>query len=316
MNHSQLSQVLLRFVTVLSLSGCIHTPPFHDGSGQITPGSIAVMETVSIGGIPQQVWFRGINTHNPALLILHGGPGVSEAAIFRYFNSELEQYFLVVNWDQSGTGRSFHTDISSDFMTIAQLLHDLDDIVELIMKRFDTDSVILLADSWGTALGTIHAHQHPEQVTAYVGTGQVAAMPKGERLSYDYALKQAVARGNREAMEALRRIGPPPHTVDEMLISRHWVEQFAGAFHGALSTGKLIWAALKTDETNLVDLILFGRGNRFSLEHLWPEFSRLDLTGYKRFKMPVYFLLGAMIGKFRQPVPLLISRPSRPPPNN
>jgi hypothetical protein len=76
MNHSQLSQVLLRFVTVLSLSGCIHTPPFHDGSGQITPGSIAVMETVSIGGIPQQVWFRGINTHNPALLILHGGPGV------------------------------------------------------------------------------------------------------------------------------------------------------------------------------------------------------------------------------------------------
>lgn len=66
------------------------------------------METVSIGGIPQQLWFRGNNTDNPALLILHGGPGVSEAALYRYFNSELEQQFLVVNWDQRGTGRSFH----------------------------------------------------------------------------------------------------------------------------------------------------------------------------------------------------------------
>lgn len=117
-------------------------------------------------------------------------------------------------------------------------------------------------------------------------------MPEGERLSYDYALSQAVARGNEKAMTALRRIGPPPHTVDDMLVSRHWVKRFGGSFHGDLSTSKLIWAALNTDEANLVDLILFGRGNRFSLEHLWPEFSQLDLTDYQSFKMPVFFLLG------------------------
>ena len=249
------------------------------------------MEAISIGGISQRMWFRGIDTHNPALLILHGGPGVSEAALYRYFNAELERHFLVVNWEQRGTGRSFHTDIPPESMTIAQFLRDLDEVVELIRERFHKHNVVLLGDSWGTALGTIYAFQHPEKVGAYVGIGQAANMPQGERLSYDYALTRAV-RSNERAARELKAIGPPPHTVDEMLISRRWVERFGGSFHADLSTGKLIWAALNTDEANLIDLILFGRGNGFSLEHLWPEFSQLDLTAYKTFEMPIFFLIG------------------------
>jgi len=291
MNHRP-AQALTTLLTAFLLYGCIHTAPFRDGQGRIIPGSIGAMETVSIGGIPQQVWFRGIETRNPALLILHGGPGASEAALFRAFNSELEQHFLVVNWEQRGTGRSFHSDIPPESMTIAQFLRDLDEVVELIQKRFNTRCVILLGHSWGSALGTIYAFQHPEKVAAYVGIGQAANMPEGERMSYAYALTQAVAHGNREALDALRKIGPPPHTVDDMLISRHWVERFGGSFHTDLSMGKLIWAALNTDEANFIDLILFGRGNRFSLEHLWREFSRFDLTIYRTFKMPMFFLLG------------------------
>ncbi|MGE3977334.1 MAG: alpha/beta fold hydrolase, partial [Nitrospira sp.] len=299
MNPSMPARVLMGFAVVLSLYDCTHTAPFRDGQGSMVPGSIAAMETVSIGGIPQQLWFRGIDTHNPALLILHGGPGVSEAALYRYFNSELEQHFLVVNWEQRGTGRSFHTDIPPESMTIARFLHDLDDVVELIRNRFHKEKVFLLGDSWGTALGTIYAAQYPEKVAVYVGIGQVANMPEGERLSYDYAITQARTSGNEKAVKELNTIGPPPHTVDEMLISRRWVERFGGSFHADLSTGKLIWAALNTDEANVIDLILFGRGNRFSLEHLWPEFSQLDLTAHQTFKMPVLFLLG----RYDQQVP-------------
>jgi pimeloyl-ACP methyl ester carboxylesterase len=286
------TRVFTVVVAILLFYGCVHTTPFRDSRGEIIPGSIATMETVSIGGIPQQLWFRGIDTRNPALLILHGGPGVSEAALYRSFNSELERHFLVVNWEQRGTGRSFHRGISAKSMTIAQFLQDLDEVIKLIQKRFHKENVVLLGDSWGTALGTLYAFHHPEKVAAYVGIGQVTDMPKGERLSYDFGLTQAMARGNEKAVKELRAIGPPPHTVDEMLISRDWVERFGGAFHADLSTGKLIWAALNTDEANLVDLILFGRSNRFSLEHLWPQFSQLDLTVYKVFKTPVVFLLG------------------------
>ncbi|MDC8447468.1 MAG: alpha/beta hydrolase [Nitrospira sp.] len=293
----------LMVVLLLYLHGCTHTAPFRDNQGRIVPGSIAAMEAISIGGFPQHLWFRGIDTHNPALLIVHGGPGASEAALYRHFNSELEQHFLVVNWEQRGTGRSFHTDIPPGSMTIAQFLRDLDEVVELIRTRFHKNNVVLLGESWGTALGTIYASQHPDKVAAYVGVGQVADMPQGERLSYDYALRQATAANNEKAAKELNAIGSPPHTVDEMLVSRRWVERFGGSFHADLSTGKLIWAALNTDEANLVDLILFGRGNRFSLEHLWPEFSQLDLAAYTTFAMPIFFV----IGRYDRQVPSILA---------
>lgn len=58
-------------------------------------------------------------------------------------------------------------------------------------------------------------------------------------------------------------------------------------------TGKLIWAALRTDEANLTDLIRFGRGNRFSLDHPWEEFRAFDIDErLTRFDAPIVFMLG------------------------
>lgn len=36
----------------------------------------------------------------------------------------------------------------------------------------------------------------------------------------------------------------------------------------------------------------FGQGNRFSLESLRPEYSKVNLTAYRVFKVPMFFLLG------------------------
>lgn len=64
-------------------------------------------------------------------------------------------------------------------------------------------------------------------------------------------------------------------------------------FHGDLSTGNLIWAALRTDEANVIDLVKFGQGNRFSLNHLESENSCLKLDRqYRSFAVPIFFLLG------------------------
>jgi pimeloyl-ACP methyl ester carboxylesterase len=197
-------------------------------------------------------------------------------------------------WFRSrGTGRSYKSDIPSASMTIEQFVQDLDEVVELVRNRFGKTQVVLLGHSWGSALGILYTSRHPEKVAAYVGIGQVVDMPAGERLSYDFARAEASRRRNRDALKALDRIGPPPHTVDEMLTSRKWVERFGGAFQTDLSTGKLIWAALRTDEANLIDLIKFGQGNRFSLKHLWPQFREFDLDAtVTSFETPILFLLG------------------------
>ena len=178
-------------------------------------------------------------------------------------------------------------------MTIDRFVRDLDEVVELVRDRFDKDRVVLLGHSWGSAIGVLYAIRHPGKVAAYVGVGQVADMREGERLSHEFAVKNARERDDARAIKALQKIGPPPHTVDEMLTSRKWVERYGGSFRANLSTGKLIWAALQTDEANLIDLIKLGRGNRFSLQRLWEEFRALDLDDrLTRFEVPIVFMLG------------------------
>ena len=178
-------------------------------------------------------------------------------------------------------------------MTIEQFVRDLDEVVQLVRVRFGKDKVVLLGHSWGSAIGILYAARFPEKVAAYVGVGQVADMRDGERLSYEFARAEATRRNNQGALRELDRIGSPPHDVDGMLTSRKWMERFGGAFHGNLSKGKLIWAALGTDEANLIDLIKFGQGNRFSLNHLWPEFRDFDVDEtIVSFRTPIVFFLG------------------------
>lgn len=279
-------------VLVCLLSACTSTRPFKDAHGRLLPGSIATMEKIELGGLPQSVWFRGRSVEAPALILLHGGPGASESALFRHFTPQLEDYFLVVYWEQRGTGRSYHGDIPRSTMTIDRMVGDLDELVDSVRARFGKRRVVLLGHSWGTVLGTVYASRHPEKVAAYVGVAQIANFAEGERNSLHWAVRQAQQNRDRRALAALRAMAPAPRNVDEELELGRWVERLGGTLRGGLTTGKLIWAALRTSEAGLLDLVRFGRGNRFSLEALRPQYEKVDLTRIRRFEVPIVFILG------------------------
>jgi pimeloyl-ACP methyl ester carboxylesterase len=274
-------------------SGCgVHTRPFRAADGTVVAASIASMEWATIGGIRQRLWFRGEDRHAPALILLHAGPGVNESAMFRHYDPDLERRFLVVYWEQRGAGRSYAEDIPPETMTIAQFLRDLDEVVDLVRVRFGKEKVVLLGHSWGSVLGTIYAHDHPEKVSAYVGVGQIADVVEGVRLSYEHVLAEAEQRGDERASRQIRSIGPRPRSPQALFALWDWVERYGGAFHADLSMGDLVRAMLLSDEANLDDLLRLRRGVRFSIEHVWPELSALSVTRYRSFAMPVFFLLG------------------------
>ena len=77
------------------------TPSFR------APNSIAEIAYLRLGGVEQWVMMRGENVANPPLILLHGGPGMSETGFFRRFNAPLEKSFTLVYWDQRGAGKSF-----------------------------------------------------------------------------------------------------------------------------------------------------------------------------------------------------------------
>jgi pimeloyl-ACP methyl ester carboxylesterase len=138
-----------------------------------------------------------VDKSQPALILLHGGPGASEAALFRHYNAELERHFLVIYWEQRGAGQSYDSDIPPESMTIAQFVRDLDEVVELVRRRFQKRRVILLGHSWGTVLGTIYSYEHPEKVAVYVGVAQISDKRREDAISCQFALASAQRRRNR-----------------------------------------------------------------------------------------------------------------------
>ena len=127
----------------------------------MVPDSIAEVNYLHIGGVDQWVMIRGESLTNPPLILLHGGPGMSEMRFFRHFNSPLEKSFTVVNWDQRGAGKSFDRNIPRASMTVEQFIADLDQLVDAVCKRVRKNKVVIFGHSWGSALGVLYADALP-----------------------------------------------------------------------------------------------------------------------------------------------------------
>ncbi|HEX7761628.1 MAG TPA: alpha/beta hydrolase [Caulobacteraceae bacterium] len=271
------------------------TAPFRDQAGQVIAGSVAEAGFWRIGGIDQWVMIRGRSTGNPLLVILHGGPGSSETALFRSFNAALEDAFTVVYWDQRGAGRSYSKAIPAASMTIEGFIADLDELIDKLLARFERRKVVVLGHSWGSALGVLYVSRFPAKVAAYAGVGQVADMAASEAASYDFALAKARERGHRKAIRQLLAIGPPPHTLKAIGVQRRWLTAMGGALGPNLTLPKLIWRGLTSPEASPWDLVRLIQGSRFSLAYLWAELMAGNLQrDVRHFDVPVFFLLGRL----------------------
>jgi pimeloyl-ACP methyl ester carboxylesterase len=268
------------------------TPPFRRADGSILAGSIAESGYRRLGGLDQWVMIRGESVANPALILLHGGPGLSETGLFRYFNAPLERSFTVVYWDQRGAGKSFPRDIPRPSMTVEQVIFDLNDLVDAACRRLGKTKVAIFGHSWGSALGVLYAARFPEKVAAYVGSGQIGDWAAGESGSYEFALAEAQRRGNRRAARKLRAIGPPPHTGEQVFAERAWVTRLEGGMRP-----KALWkmgrAVLASHESSIFELPRTMRAFRFTLDAMWAEVSRLNLIELvPALQMPVFLFLG------------------------
>jgi len=269
------------------------TPAFQAADGAVRAGSIAETAYLRLGGIEQWVMIRGENIANPLLILLHGGPGMSETSFFRYFNSSvLEKTFTVIYWDQRGAGRTYSRDTPEASMTIERFVADLDELVNAVRGKLDKKKVVILGHSWGSALGTLYAARHPDKVSAYVGTGQIGDLLASERLSYAFVLAEAERRNNRRALKQLRAIGEPPYTSKTIGIQRRWLMRFVGLMRGK-SFWQVLRAARGTPESSLRQVPNLFRGAMFSLRTLWSQVSALNLeTAVPELKMPVFFFIG------------------------
>lgn len=260
--------------------------------------SIAVLEKLKIGGSDQWILERSENIDNPILLFLHGGPGTSQLTLNRRNTRALEKYFIVVNWDQRGAGKSYHAIKDTAKMNIGQFVEDTRELTLVLLKKYHKERIVLAGHSWGSIIGALTVSKYPELYSCYVGIGQAARMEESEKTSYQWTLEQAVKRKDRGAIEALEKMGPPPYTGDwraKTITQRRYLGRFGGEYlagkNGAF--GPVIGSLLFSREYTLIDRINFFRGIFGSMRLLWPQLLKVDLfKSVPEFRIPVFFMEG------------------------
>ena len=269
--------------------GRTFTPPME------TPNGIAELKPVDLNGYPQWLLIRGQDVSRPLLLYLHGGPGELNMWLAHYTMKELEKYFICVNWDQRGAGKSFRPGPNPDSMTIEQFVNDTIALIELLRSRFGQKKVLLLGHSWGSVLAMKVAAARPDLLYAVIGMGQVIDNTRGEDLSYRYVLERAHAEHNRKAIRILERLSSADtYRKDGRFVQRKWLFHYGGLVH-ALDIWEQLSIILDAREYSIEDCIRWARfrGMRFSIPRMGGELLGVNLLQeIPELSVPVVFFVG------------------------
>lgn len=93
---------------------------------------------------------RTKNKNNPIILFLHGGPGSAQIYCIDNYIERLEEHFIVADWDQRGSGKSYDKKVKSEKLSIHQYVEDVKVLAELLLKRFNQDKIYVVGHSWGS----------------------------------------------------------------------------------------------------------------------------------------------------------------------
>jgi pimeloyl-ACP methyl ester carboxylesterase len=223
----------------LSRSEAVHT--IADARKIVTPQGVEDSRIVPINGTRQWITVRGKDRRNPILLLLQGGPGSPEMPYDWTFQTPWEDYFTVAEWDQRGAGKTYALNdpsVIAPTMTVQQMLSDKEQVIEYLRRTYAKQKIILVGHSWGSVLGVLIAQKHPEWLSAYVGVGQWINSLESEREGYAFALSEAKAHNNAEAVKDLDNLAPYPgdpatFTLGKVNAQRKWLP-----YYGDLAWGR------------------------------------------------------------------------------
>ncbi|MDQ1292175.1 MAG: proline iminopeptidase, partial [Actinomycetota bacterium] len=277
------------------------TPPILDSDGRRTPGSIAEIATVHVGGHDQRLTLRGRSAQAPVLLYLEGGPGGSGAGSSRVVFGELEQDFVVAVYEQRGAGLSYPAFEPASTLTLDRAVGDTVEVVQYLRDRFDEQKIYLLGESWGTVLGVLTVQRHPELFLAYLGSGQMVSPRETDSRLYDDVLDYATRTGNDDLLRTMRGYGRPPYDdpLAYALVMAYYekIEPYDPPWDYkelARKPGNRVGPmGILASEYSLIDKVNVIRGLIDTFAVVYPQLQGIDFRrDVRELDVPVYVLLG------------------------
>ncbi len=269
------------------------TPPIRDTNGQPIPGSIASLEKVNLNGTEQWITIRGQDLRKPILLHLGmGGPGGGGFATRSLFEP-LEKDFVVVSWDEPGTGKSYNA-VPISTLTTQRFVEDAHALTLYLRERFHQDKIYIYGVSWTSILGVWLVQQYPDLYYAYIGNGQMVNTTENDVMGYEFAIDYLTKKGDSKTVETLRRNGPPPYTDKDML-SKYvaYLDILNDYMDSPRYTVIVPVIPFIAPEYGYVDKINHTRGLIESFQMVYPQLKDLDFTTQApKLDVPVYIFAG------------------------
>lgn len=292
--------IVLGIIIVLWLKSPGKAEALRDAEGRIFTAGMSGIEKVELGNHDQYLIIRGADTAKPVMLFLHGGPGSPEFSFMKEMNPSIENDFLMVYWEQRGSGKSFSKNIPDKSMTMEQMVSDTRELSEMLCRGFNKDKIYLAGHSWGSLLGITTAYQYPELYHAFIGIGQVAHQYRAEKVSFEWIREQAEERKDDKALARINSmtfpdsLSPSGEWKNFIIKERSFVNKFGGGIsHNSSSMWPVIKMVFNTKEYTLGDKINYGRGSMYSLEKLWSEVIHTNLfNSIDSMEVPVYIFQG------------------------
>jgi pimeloyl-ACP methyl ester carboxylesterase len=256
-----------------------------------SPNGIDQGMYVNIGGLPQWIQIRGEDRRNPILLFVHGGPALSMIPFTYRTMRPWEAHYTIVSWDQRGAGRTYFRNGGADqtATNMYQIIDDGIEVADFARTSLHQDKVILLGESWGSAISLEMARRRPDLFYAFVGTGQAVDLRRAEVLTYGMLLQQLRTEHDEKATTQLLRLGPPPYSDP----SRRAFERIEGAHpsepEGSMGTDFLFAPGYSLHES--YQLLAEATQHRARLLAEAMEYNA-ESRG-SRFEVPVFFFQGS-----------------------
>ena len=276
------------------------TPPILGENGKPLPGSIAELTTVRLGGKDQAIMIRGYSVDKPVLLYLSGGPGQTDLPYTRVLFKDLEKDFIVVGWDQRGSGKSYAALDPVATLTLDQAVSDTIELADYLRDRFDEPKIYLLGESWGSTLGVLAVQRQPDRFYAFIGSGQMVSQRETDRRLYQDVLALAAQTGDEALAQKMRAYGEPPY--QDILAYPFVMEQYDRLYKPHTPPQAYIergmaadlgpWG-IKASEYNLVEKVNVLRAALDMFSVMYPQIQGVDFrTDVPRLEVPVYILDG------------------------
>lgn len=256
--------------------------------------SINILQMVELGGVKQAIHIRGESLNLPMLVFFHGGPGLPHMP-FAHVNAELTKWFLVVQWDQRGAGKSYSPRLHKSDVSIEQLVSDAHELLFWLHQSFGPKKLVLVGHSWGSVLGALVACRYPNLVSAFVGVGQVSCLQKAEVMRYRLCLELAAMHHDASTQAVLRELGAPPyHDVHRSDRLEELASNLARFFYHPVEPADLDRLANSSPVYTKEDVLRIPLGRCFSEQCLWEQiFSGIDLfRQVPRLDIPTCLIVG------------------------